>query len=80
MKNGLIIDENGTQRYYMNNMLHREGGPAIVCANGNEWWYRNNKEHRIDGPAIVWADGDEYWLLDGVNMTEEEHAAAVKEL
>jgi hypothetical protein len=29
MKNGLEIDEFGDKRYWKNNLLHREDGPAV---------------------------------------------------
>jgi hypothetical protein len=35
MKNGLIIDEDGDKIWYLNDLLHREDGPAVEHANGN---------------------------------------------
>ena len=32
----------GDKRYYVNNVLHREDGPAVEYANGDkEWWLKN---------------------------------------
>jgi len=42
MKNGLIVNEFGTKCYYLNNLLHREDGPAIECANGNKSYWIND--------------------------------------
>ena len=51
MKNGLIIDSNGTKHWYLNNQLHRVDGPAIEYISGSKVWCQNNNYHRIDGPA-----------------------------
>ena len=80
MRNGLIINENGTKRYYLNDLPHRVDGPAIEWPNGNKFWYLNGDLHRVDGPAMEFTNGNKSWYLNGVEMTEEEHAAAVKEL
>ena len=39
----IIIDNYGTKRYYLNDQLHRENGPAIECPSGNKLWYLNGK-------------------------------------
>jgi hypothetical protein len=39
MKNGLIVDNEGTKHWYLNGKYHREDGPAIEYANGDkEYW------------------------------------------
>ncbi len=30
MKNGMIVDTDGTKRYFKNDQLHREDGPAWI--------------------------------------------------
>ena len=45
MKNGLIIDKDGNKRWYLNDLLHREDGPAFECTNGNKYWYLDGKEY-----------------------------------
>jgi hypothetical protein len=60
-----------TKRWYLNDKLHREDGPAVECADGTKHWYLNGKRHREDGPAIEWADGDKSWWLEGEKLTEE---------
>jgi len=72
MKNGLIIDEEGTKRYYLNDNLHREDGHAIEFANGTKYWYLNGNLHREDGHAIEFASGEKYWFLNDKEYTEEE--------
>ena len=53
MKNGMIVDEDGTKRWYLDGELHREDGPAIVRANGEEFWYRNGRPHKEFGTTYV---------------------------
>ena len=59
------IDKYGNKRYYVNNILHREDGPAVEWHDGSKAWYVNGKRHREDGPAIEYSDGDKHWYLDG---------------
>ena len=62
MKNGLVIQEDGTKEWYKDDKLHREDGPAIEFPNGDKFWYINGKQHREDGPAIIHTYGrKEYW-------------------
>jgi hypothetical protein len=60
------IDGKSTKRWYFEDKLHREDGPAVECANGTKRWYINGKLHREDGPAVEWADGDRWWCIAGV--------------
>ena len=59
------IDNYRTKRYYMNNELHREDGPAIEYANGDKHWFKNGKRHREEGPAIEYFWGSKEWYLNG---------------
>ncbi|MAG26507.1 hypothetical protein CMI47_13250 [Candidatus Pacearchaeota archaeon] len=63
----------GTKRWYLNDELHREDGPAIVCANGDKYWYLNDELHREDGPAILCQNGTKLWYLNDKRVTEAEH-------
>ena len=65
MKNGLIVDNNGTKEWYLNNELHRENGPAIEYAYGTKEWYVHGNLHREDGPAVEWRDGSKEWYIHG---------------
>lgn len=38
--------------WYKDNVLHREGGPAVEYKNGGWTWYHRGKVHRLDGPAV----------------------------
>lgn len=73
-KNGLIIDRFGTHRYYKDDELHREDGPAVfnVPSDGHEEWYFNGRPHRSDGnPAVTKYNGDQYWYNHGVFHRED---------
>ena len=72
MKNGLIIDEYGTKRYYLNDQLHRVDGPAIEYVDGSMEWHLNGKRHRVDGPAVEKANGTRYWYLSGCQVSRSE--------
>jgi len=66
MKNGLIIDESGTKYYYLNGLLHREGGPAVEFLSGNKFYYLHGKLHREGNlPAIEWPNGEKTYLVYG---------------
>jgi len=79
MKNGVYIDKSGNKRYYNNDVLHREHGPAIEDANGDQFWHLNGWRHRVNGPAAEYANGDKEWWLNGIKMSEIQHALAAVE-
>lgn len=58
-------------RWYMNNELHREDGPAVEFFNGDKSWYKEGKRHREDGPAIENADGSKFWFKEGKRHRED---------
>ena len=59
------INKFGDKTYYLNDILHREDGPAVESANGNKAWYKNGQCHREDGPAIERTNGDKLWYKNG---------------
>ena len=59
------VDDNGTQRWYLNGVEHRTDGPAVIYANGEQCWFLNGKLHRTDGPAIIFLNGTQRWYLNG---------------
>ena len=56
----------GDKLYYLNNVLHREDGPAMETANGRKYWYINGKLHRVDGPSIDCPNGTKLWFKNGL--------------
>jgi hypothetical protein len=75
VRNGLIVDDQGTKAWYLNGKLHREDGPAIEDADGNKVWCLHGQLHREDGPAIENINGTNLWYLNDksleVNSNEE---------
>jgi len=65
----VTVDAAKTKRWYLNDKLHREDGPAVEYADGTKHWYLNDNLHREDGPASVWADGTKYWYVNGEQLT-----------
>jgi hypothetical protein len=72
IKYTVIVDDDGTKRWYLNGKFHREDGPAVEWTSGTKEWFLNGKFHRVDGPAIEYADGSKYWFLNGVEYTEAD--------
>jgi hypothetical protein len=63
IRTGLKIDRFGTKRYYENNELHREDGPASERSDGSKYWY-------LDGKRIYCETNEEFlkivkykWLI-----------------
>jgi antitoxin component YwqK of YwqJK toxin-antitoxin module len=77
-ENGSIKEE----YWYLDNLLHRVDGPALIYYNPNgslkeENWWLNNQLHRTDGPAIIWYKfygfiKEKCWFLNGKKLTKEE--------
>jgi hypothetical protein len=59
----VIVDDYGTKRWFLNDKLHREDGPAVEYTDGRNW-YLNGKLHRVDGPAMECYNGSKYWFLN----------------
>lgn len=68
----VIADIFGTKRYYIDNKLHRENGPAVEYADGCKVWFIKNKRHRVDGPAFEDSNGNKRWYLDNKEYSFEE--------
>ena len=62
----MTVDEDGTEYWFLNGLLHREDAPAMIESDGSQRWYLNNQLHRTDGPAVILANGTQKWFLNGV--------------
>ena len=76
MKPECKISSDGTQRWYLNGVLHREGGPAVIEPEGSQSYWLNGLRHREDGPAIIYSDGYEEWYFNYVDVTDYVNAWA----
>ena len=75
-----VIDEKGTQSWYKEGMLHREGDqPAKILWNGAQEWYKEGVLHRDgDQPAIIYANGTQVWYKEGKTHREGDQPAIVR--
>jgi len=55
------IEQDNNIKWYINDKVHKEDGPAVIWENGKKEWYQNGKRHRIDGPAIIYDSGRTEW-------------------
>lgn len=62
MKYTIKINSEYTRRWFRNNELHREDGPACEYVNGSKIWFRNGKFCGGHSPS--------YFALNGVNIKE----------
>jgi len=63
--NGLVVNYDGTECWYLHDRLHRIDGPAVIYPNGVQYWYQNGLLHRTNGPAAIYPSGDPEWYLNG---------------
>lgn len=48
-----VVYADGTQWWYHEGKVHRDGAPAIIFANGVEEWWQYNVRHRDGAPAVI---------------------------
>jgi hypothetical protein len=77
---GVISWDTGTKKWFLNNKLNREDGPACEYSNGSKEWYLNGELHREDGPAIEWINGRKQWWLNSKSYSEADWKVAVEKL
>lgn len=65
MKNGLVVDPDGSKHWYVDGKRHRTDGPAVDRPDGSKYWYVNGKLHRTDGPAVMHTSGRNTWWVHG---------------
>ena len=68
---GIVEYPNGSIYYYLNGIIHREDGPAIISSFDNRYYYLNGKLHREDGHAIIWYDGTVFYYINDNDITKE---------
>ena len=54
----------GTKRWHLNGILHREDGPAVEYLDGKKYWFQEGVLHREDGPAVTGGSvaAKEWWI------------------
>jgi hypothetical protein len=63
---------NGSQHWFHENDLHREGGPSFIHQNGIQSWHQNGLFHREDGPSVIYPNGIQYWYHEDKIIKKEE--------
>jgi hypothetical protein len=76
-----ISEDNAGIRYYLNDKLHREDGPAWIHKNKDgttrSEWYVDGQLHREGQPAIIYTMGDESWHKHGRYHREDGPAVTL---
>ena len=65
IRNGWHEDDYNNKIHYVNDLRHKEDGPAIICKNGSLFYFINNKFHREDGPACYYGKHYKEWWFKG---------------
>jgi len=68
---GICEYPSGNIHYYLNGLLHREDGPAIIFSHGTLEYFLNGEIHREDGPAIIFSHGRLDYYLNGKRHRED---------
>jgi hypothetical protein len=66
---------NGNKFWYLNDLYHRENGPAIELVDGTQYWCKYGSSHRTDGAAAIYPSGLKEYQLNGFiypNITSDE--------
>ena len=72
----VTVDDNGTNRWYINDQLHREDGPAFEGANGYNAWYLNGK--RVTEQYVL--NLSQTLEIEGVKYSVAQIKAALKKV
>ena len=68
-------------KWYLDDILHKEIGPAVIHNFGMIQYWSYGKVHRMDGPAIIFSNGRERWYYQGKKLdcsNQEEFDKLVK--
>lgn len=58
---GVPLNDHKCERWWLDGVVHRDDGPAIIFKDGTRVWYQHGKIHRENGPAIEHPDGGTEW-------------------
>jgi hypothetical protein len=65
MDNVTFTNNNGTEEWRLNGVLHRLDGPAVILDDDTEIWYYKGEVHRENGPAYIDPIGYKAWYING---------------
>jgi hypothetical protein len=82
LRNGrLVSDDGSTEEWYLDDVLHREDGPAVTYIHSfyiESFWFNKGKLHREGGPAYISSKGKMMWYRMG-KFHREDGPAVIKE-
>jgi len=78
-KNDIRTNRKGDKTWYRNNVVHREGKPAIVYADGSKDWLIDGLYHNLAGPARTYPSGRCDYYINGEWLSEDEFNERVLE-
>ena len=61
----------GSRHWSVDDLYHREDGPAIEYASGTKLWRKHGILHREGGPAIEYVSGTKAWFMNGEKHRED---------
>ncbi len=61
----------GSERWYLNGLPHRDDGPAIINSDGTKCWLHHGQLHRDGDPAILRPDGMKVWYRHGFHHRDD---------
>ena len=65
--------DDGSERWEVDDKLHRDDGPALITPEGIRHWYQHGVPHRDRGPAVDTGNPEtSRWFIHGRELTPGE--------
>ena len=75
-----VVLDDGYKLWWVDGMLHRLDGPAMIGPDGIMIWCQYGKKHRLDGPAVEYPNGDKQWWINDKYYTYEQYLLKKQQL
>ena len=74
-----MIAKDGSQEWYKEGKLHRDGGhAAVIMTDDTHYWHTNGKCHRDhDLPAVIHANGSKFWYIKDEQHRDHDRPAVI---
>ncbi len=74
-----VIFADGSQQFYKNGQLHRDGDkPAVIWTDGTQKFYKNGQLHRDgDKPAVIGSNGSQQFYKNGQRQRDGDKPAII---
>lgn len=60
-----VVETKLHRTWFMNDLIHRDNGPAREWKDGTVEYFKEGKLHREDGPATIYPNGDYAYYING---------------